>query len=125
VERFDYQQRKAYVMRVECDYDTDAIDYTEVQVLEEFESAVMAGTRHVHGDVRIRCQIPGFKKNQVLHHEKRRGREALHARLGDAYHPLLAALSRRIPRALQRNSPHPKSRAVSPVGQRARSPPCC
>ncbi|MGH9672655.1 MAG: DEAD/DEAH box helicase, partial [Bryobacteraceae bacterium] len=28
VERFDYQNRKAYVRRVECDYFTDAIDYT-------------------------------------------------------------------------------------------------
>ena len=38
VERFDYDERKAYVTRVDCDYYTDAIDYTQVKVLEEFES---------------------------------------------------------------------------------------
>jgi DEAD/DEAH box helicase domain-containing protein len=38
VERFDYQERKAYVKRVDCDYYTDAIDYTQVKALEEFES---------------------------------------------------------------------------------------
>src|SRR5205823_9572221 len=38
VERFDYDERKAYVKRVDCDYYTDAIDYTKVKVLQEFES---------------------------------------------------------------------------------------
>ena len=39
VERFDYEGRKAYVRRVDSDYFTDAIDYTQVKELEEFESA--------------------------------------------------------------------------------------
>src|SRR6201999_843827 len=38
VERFDYDGRKAYVRRVDSDYFTDAIDYTQVKELEEFES---------------------------------------------------------------------------------------
>ena len=42
VERFDYDERKAYVRRVECDYYTDAIDYTQVKVLEEFEGEPLA-----------------------------------------------------------------------------------
>ncbi len=37
VEKFDYEGRKAYVRRVESDYYTDAIDYTQVKVLEEFD----------------------------------------------------------------------------------------
>ena len=37
MEKFDYEGRKAYVRRVECDYYTDAIDYTQVKVLEEFD----------------------------------------------------------------------------------------
>ncbi len=45
VERFDYDERKAYVRRVDCDYFTDAIDYTQVKVLEEFESAAAAAAR--------------------------------------------------------------------------------
>ncbi len=33
VERFEYDERKAYVKSVDCDYYTDAIDYTQVVVL--------------------------------------------------------------------------------------------
>ncbi len=62
VDRFDYEERKAYVRRVECDYYTDAIDYTKVQVLEEFEGEPLGGARKVHGDVRVNRQIVGFKK---------------------------------------------------------------
>jgi DEAD/DEAH box helicase domain-containing protein len=63
VERFDYEERKAYVKSVDCDYYTDAIDYTQVKVLEELEAAALAhAARRVHGDVRVTRQIVGFKK---------------------------------------------------------------
>jgi len=62
VERFDYEGRKAYVRRVECDYFTDAIDYTQVKALEEFDSAPLGGARAAHGEVRVNRQIVGFKK---------------------------------------------------------------
>jgi DEAD/DEAH box helicase domain-containing protein len=62
VERFDYDERKAYVKRVDSDYYTDAIDYTQVKVLEEFEGQALAGARQAHGDVRVNRQIVGFKK---------------------------------------------------------------
>jgi DEAD/DEAH box helicase domain-containing protein len=62
VERFDYTGRKAYVRSVDCDYYTDAIDYTQVRALNEFESEALAGARRVHGDVRVNRQIVGFKK---------------------------------------------------------------
>lgn len=35
VERFDYDGRKAYVRAVMCDYFTDAIDYTQVKIINE------------------------------------------------------------------------------------------
>lgn len=62
VERFDYEQRKAFVKRVECDYYTDAIDYTQVKALDEAESEPLCGARKVHGEVRVNRQIVGFKK---------------------------------------------------------------
>ena len=62
VERFDYEGRKAYVRRVDCDYFTDAIDYTQVKVLEEFESRPLAGASAVHGEVRVNRQVVGWKK---------------------------------------------------------------
>jgi DEAD/DEAH box helicase domain-containing protein len=37
VERFDFDNRKAFVRRVDCDYYTDAITYTKVTVLDTFE----------------------------------------------------------------------------------------
>ena len=62
VERFDYEERKAYVRRVDSDYYTDAIDYTQVKILEEAESEALRGARRLHGDVRVNRQIVGFKK---------------------------------------------------------------
>ena len=63
VERFDYDERKAYVRRVNCDYFTDAIDHTQVQVLQDFDSEeIRAAAKRAHGEVRVNRQIVGFKK---------------------------------------------------------------
>jgi len=62
VERLDFANRKAYVRRVECDYFTDAIDYTQVKELEQFESAPIGAAFQRHGEVRVNRQIVGFKK---------------------------------------------------------------
>jgi DEAD/DEAH box helicase domain-containing protein len=62
VETFDYDGRKAYVRSVNCDYFTDAIDYTQVKELEQFESGDVNGASAVHGDVRVNRQVVGFKK---------------------------------------------------------------
>lgn len=62
VEKMDYPQRKAFVRQVECDYFTDAIDYTQVKILEEFESCPVDTARAAHGEVRVNRQIVGFKK---------------------------------------------------------------
>ncbi len=63
VERFDYKERKAYVKRVDCDYYTDAIDYTQVKALREYgKEQTIPDVETVHGDVRVNRQIVGFKK---------------------------------------------------------------
>lgn len=62
VEKMDYEGRKAYVRQVECDYFTDAIDYTQVKVLEEFDSELVDKAKSAHGEVRVNRQIVGFKK---------------------------------------------------------------
>ena len=69
VERMDYEGRKAYVRKVECDYFTDAIDYTQVKIIEEFESQAIPNidpgvprAAAAHGEVRVNRQIVGFKK---------------------------------------------------------------
>jgi len=62
VERLDFDNRKAYVRRVESDYYTDAIDYTQVKELDQFASAPAGGAFARHGEVRVNTQIVGFKK---------------------------------------------------------------
>ena len=84
VERFDFEGRKAFVRKVDCDYYTDAITYTKVTILETFQPAF--GTRDSalepprseedespnaecrvpgapsHGEVHVVSRVVGFKK---------------------------------------------------------------
>ncbi len=63
VERLDFEQRKAYVRRVNVDHFTQAIRYTEIKILDEAEREPVAGpARKSHGDVLVRSQVVGFKK---------------------------------------------------------------
>ncbi|MDX1983997.1 MAG: DEAD/DEAH box helicase [Bryobacteraceae bacterium] len=62
VEKLDYEQRKAFVRQVDCDYFTDAIDYTQVKELERFGEAPQGKAAIAHGEVRVNRQIVGFKK---------------------------------------------------------------
>jgi len=70
VERLDFDQRKAYVKRVNVDYFTDAIRYTQVRVLEIAEERRIAGpAARAHGDVLVRSQVVGFKKIKFFTNE--------------------------------------------------------
>ncbi len=70
VERLEFEQRKAYVKRVNVDYFTDAIRYTQVQRLEVAEeSAVPGPATRAHGDVQVRSQVVGFKKIKFFTNE--------------------------------------------------------
>jgi DEAD/DEAH box helicase domain-containing protein len=71
VDRLDFDERKAYVHRVNIEYYTDAIRYTQVRVLEiaeEFRIASAAASR-AHGDVQVRSQVIGFKKIKFFTNE--------------------------------------------------------
>ena len=70
VEKLDFDQRKAYVKRVNVDYFTDAIRCTQVRVLEIAEEDAIAGpATRVHGDVLVRSQVVGFKKIKFFTNE--------------------------------------------------------
>ncbi|PSH03596.1 MAG: helicase [Acidobacteria bacterium] len=70
VEGLDFDHRKAYVKRVNVDYYTDAIRYTQVRVLEiEEELASPGPAAHAHGDVLVRSQVVGFKKIKFFTNE--------------------------------------------------------
>lgn len=83
VERLDFDNRKAFVRAVECDYYTDAIDYTKVTILDdmtggaEMTSGVFSdgdvpektpdvisalSTPAHHGEVHVVSRVVGFKK---------------------------------------------------------------
>jgi DEAD/DEAH box helicase domain-containing protein len=73
VERLDFAERKAYVKKVDSDYYTDAIRYTQVRILssaeEEFETGAFGAHARSHGDVLVRSQVVGFKKIKFFTHE--------------------------------------------------------
>jgi len=58
VEKLDFDGRKAFVRRVDSDYFTDAIVYTQVSELARFEQE----GRAAQGEVRVKRQVVGFKK---------------------------------------------------------------
>jgi DEAD/DEAH box helicase domain-containing protein len=63
VERFDYDGRKAFVRNVDSDYFTNAIVYTQVKEMAAFDTARMHfGATALHGEVRLKTQVTGFKK---------------------------------------------------------------
>jgi DEAD/DEAH box helicase domain-containing protein len=79
VERLDFEERRAYVKRVDLEYYTDAIRYTQVRVLEAAASARLVRLRgdacedaaavRTHGDVLVRSQVVGFKKIKFFTNE--------------------------------------------------------
>jgi DEAD/DEAH box helicase domain-containing protein len=58
VEKLDFEGRKAYVRRIDCDYYTDAITYTRVTVLDTFAMDAPGS----HGEVHVSSRVVGFKK---------------------------------------------------------------
>jgi len=62
VEAFDYEQRKAYVKKTDVDYFTDAIDYTNVKILDVFDRQDIPQGWINHGEVHVATQVVGFKK---------------------------------------------------------------
>jgi len=62
VERLDYPNHRAYVKKSSGDYYTDAIDYTDVSILEGFERKQGEGIVFEHGEVKVATRMVGYKK---------------------------------------------------------------
>jgi DEAD/DEAH box helicase domain-containing protein len=71
VERFDYENHKAFVRRVDPDYWTDAMTYVQVTVLEEEATAPIAQSDYPSGwgEVAIVEKVVGYKKIKFYTHE--------------------------------------------------------
>jgi len=62
VDDLDWDGRKAIVRDTDSDYYTDAIDYTNVKVLDEFESRRSGKVDASLGEVQVMTRAVGFKK---------------------------------------------------------------
>jgi DEAD/DEAH box helicase domain-containing protein len=69
VEKLDWVGRKAYVRRTSVDYYTDAIDYTKLKVLDEFDRDADANGHAAHGEVHVVRRVAGYKKIRYYTHE--------------------------------------------------------
>lgn len=80
VEKLDFDNRKAFVRAVECDYYTDAIDYTKVTILEVFAGDAMPQPE-VENAASIALAAAGLERDEV-------DRDAASAPLPSALCPL-------------------------------------
>ncbi|HLU76341.1 MAG TPA: DEAD/DEAH box helicase [Burkholderiales bacterium] len=69
VERLDWVGRKAFVRKTDADYYTDAIDYTKLKLLDEFEACERDGAKCAHGEAHVLRRVAGYKKIRYYTHE--------------------------------------------------------
>ncbi|MBM4063168.1 MAG: DUF1998 domain-containing protein, partial [Planctomycetes bacterium] len=62
VERFDYQDRRAFVRRIDADYYTEADTETEVKILHVDETQAHGGYTAHRGEVHVSTVAKAFKK---------------------------------------------------------------
>ncbi len=69
VEKLDWEGRKAFVRKTRADYYTDAIDYTKLKILEDFERSARRRAETARGEVHLVRRISGYKKIRYYTHE--------------------------------------------------------
>ncbi len=69
VERFDYENHKAYVRKVEPDYFTTAMTHTKVSILEVEKSVARPTAELAWGEVSVVEKVVGYKKIKFQTHE--------------------------------------------------------
>jgi DEAD/DEAH box helicase domain-containing protein len=74
VEKFDYENHKAFVNKVVPDYFTDAMTYTQISVIEEESAGAMstrpnADVKSGWGEVSVVEKVVGYKKIKFYTHE--------------------------------------------------------
>jgi DEAD/DEAH box helicase domain-containing protein len=62
VDKLDLDRKKAYVRKVDADYYTDAMTYTNVRVIDSFEDSRAGGAIVEHGEVQVVRKVVGYKK---------------------------------------------------------------
>ena len=62
VDKLDLERKKAYVHKVEVDYYTDAMTYTNVRVIDDFAKKPGKEIIVEHGEVQVVSKVVGYKK---------------------------------------------------------------
>ncbi len=62
VDKLDLERKKAYVRKVDVDYYTDAMTYTGVRVIEDFDKRMKGRVIVEHGEVHVARKVVGYKK---------------------------------------------------------------
>jgi DEAD/DEAH box helicase domain-containing protein len=62
VDQLDLERQKAYVCKVDVDYYTDAMTYTNVRVIDEFATRRAPNALVEHGEVQVVRKVIGYKK---------------------------------------------------------------
>jgi DEAD/DEAH box helicase domain-containing protein len=62
VDKLDLERKKAYVKKVDVDYYTDAMTYTNVRVIDDFGKAARGRAIVEHGEVQVVRKVVGYKK---------------------------------------------------------------
>jgi DEAD/DEAH box helicase domain-containing protein len=62
VDKLDPERKKAYVHKVDVDYYTDAMTYTNVRVIDSFDKKKQRGIIIEHGEVQVVRKVVGYKK---------------------------------------------------------------
>jgi DEAD/DEAH box helicase domain-containing protein len=69
VEKLDWEGRKAFVRHTRADYYTDAIDYTKLKILDQFEATQTAAAVCAWGEVHLVRRVAGYMKIRYYTHE--------------------------------------------------------
>jgi DEAD/DEAH box helicase domain-containing protein len=62
VDKLDLERQKAYVRKVDVDYYTDAMTYTNVRVIDDFNKKMLGSIIVEHGEVQVSRKVVGYKK---------------------------------------------------------------
>ncbi len=69
VEKLDWEGRKAFVTKTRADYYTDAIDYTKLKILDDFDHDRRPDAVTAYGEVHLVRRVAGYKKIRYYSHE--------------------------------------------------------
>ena len=62
VDKLDLERKKAYVKKEDVDYYTDAMTYTNVRVIDDFNKKMKGSIIVEHGEVQVSRKVVGYKK---------------------------------------------------------------